>query len=82
MPPRISESSNEPLRSQRKPQTSRAVARRQTRGQDGSGGVSDALHSTLGCLLPSPFEAALCRENLQCSEAIGGAGAHALCSAP
>ena len=81
MPPHISEKSNEPVRSERKPQESCAVARRQARGQDGSGGLSDALLGTLGCLLPSTFRAAFCGKNLQCTEAFGCARAHALCAA-
>ncbi len=82
MSPRISDRSNEPLRSECKPQASCAVARRQARGQDGSGGLSDALHGTLGYLLPSPLGAAVCGENLQGTEDFGGASAHAVCTAP
>ena len=81
MSPRISDKSNEPLRSQCKPQESCTVARRQARGQDGSGGVPDALHGTLGFLLPSTLGAAVCRENLQGTEASGGASAHEVCTA-
>lgn len=77
VPPALS-TSNEPLRSQRKPQASRPVARRQACGQNGSGGVSDALHGTLGRFLPRAFEAAVCRENIQGAEDFGGACAHAL----
>ena len=71
MSPRISERINEPIRSECKPQASRTVARRQARCQNGSGGVPDAILSTLGCFLPSPLRAAVCRENLQGTEAFG-----------
>lgn len=82
MSPRISERSNEPLRSERKPQASSAVARRQAHSQDGAGGVPDALHCTLGRLLPRPFASAVGNQNLQGTEAFGCAGTHALCTAP